>query len=299
MVQLRDIEIEKAWLSSSDQGNPLLADPRRYWSQSDEDGILERILDRLGQSLPAQGSFIEFGVGDGTENNTLALLARGWSGTWVGGEELIFPLPPASRLKFVHAWLSLRNIADVVQSIQPPGLGEVSVVSVDLDGNDFYFVELLLSLGLQPAVWVVEYNAIFPPGVEWVMPYREDHVWQGDDYYGASLTSYVRLFEHHGYFLVGCSIAGTNAFFVRSSEEVHFRDIPRSLIHLYRPARHHLVSSRSRKPSTSLLTSLASPYPARSVYERTAGAPRQHDVSGQRRRDAVEVDSATLQGDAR
>jgi hypothetical protein len=33
---------------------------------------------------------LEFGVGDGTENNTLVLLSIGWRGAWVGGENLAF-----------------------------------------------------------------------------------------------------------------------------------------------------------------------------------------------------------------
>jgi hypothetical protein len=34
----------------------------------------------------------EFGVSDGMENSTLVLAALGWSGFWVGGEQLKFPM---------------------------------------------------------------------------------------------------------------------------------------------------------------------------------------------------------------
>ena len=42
----------------------------------DEDGITIEIFKRL-KNLNS-GSFLELGVGDGTENNTLILLSLGW-----------------------------------------------------------------------------------------------------------------------------------------------------------------------------------------------------------------------------
>ncbi len=70
----------------------LLAQPRygepgrleRYghkvWSQNDEDGLLQEIFRRIGT---ASRSFVEFGVSDGRECNTLKLLVQGWRGLWM------------------------------------------------------------------------------------------------------------------------------------------------------------------------------------------------------------------------
>src|SRR5438093_8718133 len=62
-------------------------DPRRllvhgaqYWSQNFEDGMIAEIFRRIG---PGSRTFVEIGVGDGTENNTAALLAAGWRGWWI------------------------------------------------------------------------------------------------------------------------------------------------------------------------------------------------------------------------
>ena len=46
------------------------------------------------------GSFLELGVGDGTENNTLILLSLGWNGFWVGGSDLAFDTSNSKKLKF-------------------------------------------------------------------------------------------------------------------------------------------------------------------------------------------------------
>jgi len=60
---------------------------------------------------------LEFGVGDGTENNTLILLSIGWRGAWVGGENLAFdPDVNPKRLFYKKEWVSHDNINELVRS---------------------------------------------------------------------------------------------------------------------------------------------------------------------------------------
>src|SRR5438477_11062884 len=51
----------------------------RVFSQNDEDGIVAEIFSRIGVTTE---TFVEIGVDDGTECNTLNLLALGWRGIW-------------------------------------------------------------------------------------------------------------------------------------------------------------------------------------------------------------------------
>jgi hypothetical protein len=67
--------------------NPLLRFGEKYYSQNDEDGILLEIVRRIG--LGSNATFLEYGVGNGFENNTLIWLMSGWRGGWVGGEVFI------------------------------------------------------------------------------------------------------------------------------------------------------------------------------------------------------------------
>lgn len=62
--------------------NPLNKFGKKCFSQTDEDGITIEILRRL--ELINNGVYAEYGVGNGTENNTLILAALGWKGFWVG-----------------------------------------------------------------------------------------------------------------------------------------------------------------------------------------------------------------------
>jgi hypothetical protein len=86
--------------------NPVLACGRRYFSQNDEDGILLEILRRIAAQSPA--TFLELGVGDGTECNTIILLALGWRGAWLGGQALAFE--PGPRLAFSHNSITKENV---------------------------------------------------------------------------------------------------------------------------------------------------------------------------------------------
>src|ERR1700758_747686 len=56
----------------------------KVYSQCDEDGIIQEIFNRIGLT---SSTFVEFGVGNGLENNTLKLLLEGWSGLWIEGNE--------------------------------------------------------------------------------------------------------------------------------------------------------------------------------------------------------------------
>jgi len=198
------------------------------FSQNDEDGLTIEILKRLGIS---KGTFCEFGVGDGTENNTLILLALGWSGVWIGGQDIVLNTSNSSKLKFIKNWITKENILDLYSSHSAQ---VVDVVSMDLDGNDLHFAKELLKNGVSPKLFIVEYNARFPPQVQFSIPYDAEHIWIADDYFGASLASFVQLFDRFGYRLICCNAAtGSNAFFVKEEFVEKFPEVPKDIEKLY------------------------------------------------------------------
>jgi len=256
LTAIRQEQVVDAWeLRPSRSRNPLTIQARRYWSQADEDGILEEILLRTG---PTDGGvFIEFGVGNGAECNTLALLARGWKGAWIGGEDLSFTPRPGGRLHFQKAWVTRANLEALTQSARRT-LGDsiIDVVSLDFDGNDYHFTSLLLQNGLRPRVWISEYNARLPVGVNWVMEYNDTHRWAGDDYFGASISAFAELFQGYGYFPVACSAQGANIFFVQNDFLENFLDVPKTLEVIYQPPLYALSPSSTHSPSPRTLSSL-------------------------------------------
>jgi hypothetical protein len=231
-------------------GNPLIRDSQFFgFSQMDEDSILVQIFQRInGDLFPSFGTFVELGVGDGLENNTLSLFLSGWRGYWFGGEDLrieqnkIFK----SRVKFDKLWISLASIDNQVLSEISKENG-LDLLSLDLDGNDYHFATRILESGIRPKVWVQEYNAHFGPWAHWIMPYDDLHEWDLSNYFGASITAFNALFRNFGYTLIACNITGVNAFFVQNKYLDYFKDVPTKVDQLYMPYRPWFPKSTNSK----------------------------------------------------
>jgi len=211
-----------AW--SDEVAKPRHADPRRLtrhgykvYSQNDEDGIIAEIFSRIGMT---NRIFVEFGVETGVECNTVKLLVEGWRGLWIEADPAsaasirdIFSSFIASRqLTLVESRVTAENIDALIAS---GGIvGEIDLLSIDIDYNDYWVWRAIKQIN--PRLVAIEYNATFRPPMSIVVPYRPDGRWDGaTNYYGASLEALVRLGRQKGYRVVGCSLAGVNAFFVR------------------------------------------------------------------------------------
>ncbi|MDR1741878.1 MAG: FkbM family methyltransferase [Synergistaceae bacterium] len=188
----------------------------KVYCQNDEDGIIHEIFNRIGTTNKV---FIEFGVQNGLESNTHFLLHMGWHGLWIEGSEEFYrgirekfaaPLK-SGQLKAVNKFITRDNINSIFT--ENGFSGEIDLLSVDIDGNDYHVFEAITAVS--PRAVVIEYNAKFPPFCAWVMPYDAAHVWDLSDKQGASLKALELLGRKKGYRLVGTSMSGVNAFFVR------------------------------------------------------------------------------------
>lgn len=239
--QLKDLILfDHSQSVKANHPNPLNRAGKKCFSATDEDGITLEILRRIGRL--DDGVFAEFGVGDGTENNTLILAALGWKGFWVGGQDLAVAAQPGPRFTYEKAWITAENILDLSRScLQRIDATQVDVISLDLDGNDIYLVEKLLAGGIRPKLFIVEYNGKFPPPVKFQIAYDPDHVWESDDYFGASLSSFAALFARFDYRLVCCnSHSGSDAFFIDTALSEHFADVPTDIDQIYVEPRYFL-----------------------------------------------------------
>jgi uncharacterized protein YjbI with pentapeptide repeats len=228
---------------------PALADPRRLercggktFSQNDEDGIIAEIFRRIGAP---HRTFVEFGCGDGLENNTSCLLAQGWRGLWMdGGDQNAAGIVKAYGHLIAHDLLQFRQVYidrdNIDGLVAAAGLGaEIDLLSIDLDGNDYYVWDAIVAVSAR--VVVVEYNGKFIPPNDWCMAYDPNHNWNGTDLMGCSLAALARLGEAKGYQLVGCNITGANAFFVRADLAGDKFAQPATASHLFQPARYDLT----------------------------------------------------------
>jgi hypothetical protein len=192
----------------------LVAFERKISSQNGEDGILTAIFDAVGTS---NRYVVEFGVEDGIECNSAHLLRDcGWRGFLIEGDDHQFQrlrerYRNNTRVQLAHTFVTVENIASIFAAHHVPN--EPDLVSIDVDGNDYWIWKALESY--RPRVVVIEYNASHPPPELWVMAYNSEHRWKGDSYFGASLASLARLGNAKGYALLTTETRGVNAFFLR------------------------------------------------------------------------------------
>jgi len=225
------------------------ADPARLvghgakcFSQADEDGIVTEIFRRIG---PRHRTFVEFGAGNGLENNTAHLLLQGWRGAWIDGDPANVEIIrgkyrhylEAGRLVAGATFLLPDNVDAAVASLGVTG--PIDLLSVDVDGNDLALIESLACV--RPRVVVAEYNARFGASVHWRMPFDAAHRWDGTDHFGASLAELAAVMDRRGYALVGCNLVGTNAFFVAQDEDLAAFRAPFTAEEHLEPARYYLL----------------------------------------------------------
>ena len=115
--------------------------------------------------------------------------------------------------------------------------GEIDFLSIDIDSNDYWVWQAIDVIN--PRVVAIEYNATLRPPMSVVVPYRADAEWDGSNYYGASLEALVKLGARKNYRIVGCSIAGVNAFFVRADLAGDRFIEPATAEEHYEPPRHY------------------------------------------------------------
>jgi hypothetical protein len=229
--QLREIDVDREWQGAAilRAAHPSLAAPTsglaalraaelRVHSQNGEDGILAYLLDRIG---PTTREVVEFGIGDGTECCAANLvLTFGWSAHLLeadaddaGAAAAFYAERAGERVPVDHAAVE----PDTVDSLLSQHVAPVfDVLSLDIDGNDYWVLEALESV--RPRVIVVEYNATFGPERSVTIPYTRGfdryRAHASGFYHGASLTARARLGERKGYVLAGCDSRGANAFLV-------------------------------------------------------------------------------------
>jgi hypothetical protein len=228
--------------------NPKYRDSKRLnkyeyqvFSQYGEDGIIEEIFNRIGTT---NKYFIEFGVENGLECNSTNLLYKDWQGLWIEGNPKMYSeinerfkdLISKDKLVVKNEFITAGNIESIFKAAGAPA--EPDMLSIDIDYNDYYVWKAITNF--KPRVVIIEYNSTFRPDTHFVVPYRADRTWDGSSFFGASLLALQQLADTMDYYLVGCSFAGTNAFFVRKDLAGDLFEPPFTAVNHYEPTRFFL-----------------------------------------------------------
>ena len=191
----------------------------QVFSQWGEDGIIEWLIDKLG-CMPE--TFIEFGVENYCEANTRFLMFnRNWRGLVIDGSQDNIDTIRASETFWRHdlvakgAFITAENINE--QIVASGFEGEVGLLSIDLDGNDYWIWKAITVIS--PVIVIIEYNAVFGDLLPLTIPYDGSFNWSKAHrsrlYFGASIRALRDLAAEKGYTFVGTNSSGCNAFFIR------------------------------------------------------------------------------------
>ena len=254
VVNLKDIIIDD-YLQKYLYSNSKYADSKRLnkyefqvYSQNGEAGIIAEIFNRIGTT---NKFFVEFGVGNGLENNTLLLLLQGWKGYWLEGNEdqVIFiqqkfdTLIKEKHLVVKHTFITKEKIEEIFDCCNIPS--DFDFLSIDIDGNDYYVWEAIKRFF--PRVVAIEYNAMFRPPHTYVVAYDAKKNYKITSYFGASLKALEILGKKKGYKLVGTNFTGCNAFFVRDDIVGDKFFEPFTAESHYQPPRYRLYKKEGHK----------------------------------------------------
>ncbi len=189
------------------------------FSQNGEDGILDILRKRLNSR---NRYFIEIGAADGIENNSAWLVvAEKYNGIMIEGNSELVERARRSviGLSIGAECHQMFVTIDTVQNIKKLSLyANPDIISLDIDGNDYYIAEEIFKVGFRPKIFVVEYNSVYGPDQSITIEYKPDFVFTSAHdthlYYGVSISGWRNFFEKHNYHFVTVDQNGVNAFFV-------------------------------------------------------------------------------------
>lgn len=190
------------------------------YSQWGEDGIIDWLISKLPE-IPK--TFVEFGVENYRESNTRLLLQlRNWRGLIMDSSRTCIENIRSQEiywrysLNAIQAFIEKENINKLLNE---GGMnGEIGLLSIDIDGNDYWVWEQIEVVN--PAIVVIEYNAVFGDIHALTIPYSNDFyrtkAHHSNLYFGASLPALTMLADRKGYTFIGTTTSGVNAFFIRN-----------------------------------------------------------------------------------
>lgn len=194
----------------------------RVHSEFEEDGILLYIFSLIDTT---NKRVVEICAGNGAQCMAANLIVNhGWEGLLFDGDERniaestkffashrsTFALPPIIK----HAWITRENINELIGSADFKG--EIDLLSLDIDGNDYYIMEAIDVV--KPRVIICEVQNVIPSDLALTIPYREDFYYkdgkQHEEFRSVSLLAMTKLLNKKGYRLVGGHQYGFNVFFI-------------------------------------------------------------------------------------
>jgi len=191
----------------------------RVFSQHREDGVIDYLLNLIDDDI---GKFVEFGFAPDQCNCLNLAMNRGYSGLFIDGAKAkcddaveVYQQLGLENVQIKNSFINKDNLNVLISE---SGItGDIDVLSLDVDGNDYWFWQVIDCIN--PRIVVIEYNATFGPERPVSVPYDESFirydVHESGFYHGCSLAAIEYLGKRKGYRLLGVDETGVNAYLVQ------------------------------------------------------------------------------------
>ena len=197
---------------------------RGRFSHANEQSILAKyIAELLPQDRPR--TVVDIGAGNGVRwSNSYALLLAGWKALGIEADLQKYALLEKVYSKFANAYASNSPAApnNICQLLRDFGIeGNFGVLCLDIDGNDYWVLDAILS-NYRPGLVVTEINENIPPPLRFVVKFDPDFQLRYH-FYGYSIAALEDLCYSHDYGIL--ELEYNNAFLApRELGAAQFRD---------------------------------------------------------------------------
>ena len=173
---------------------------RGRFSHADEQRILARLIEKLlPQDWPR--TVVDIGAGNGVRwSNSYALLLSGWKALGIEADPRKYALLKKAYGNFPHAHASnaLADPQNIGILLREFGVERnFGVLCLDIDGNDYWVLDAILS-EFRPGLVVTEINENIPPPFRFAVKFDPDFQLRYH-FYGYSIAALEDLCRKHNY----------------------------------------------------------------------------------------------------
>ena len=172
----------------------------KIYSQNGEDGITMKLVELIYGNDNINKYYVEFGVEDGNECNTRILREQyKWNGLLMDGSH------ENNDINLKKEFIYKDNVIELFKKYNVPT--HINLLCVDTDYNDFYLLNEIFKKYTCDII-ICEYNASLLPTEDKIIIYEKNSMWNGTNYFGASLLSLKQLGEKSmtGFMLLGLTL---------------------------------------------------------------------------------------------
>ena len=178
----------------------------------EEDAIIATYLEQLD----IQGKFcVDIGASDGISmSNAYLLFQNGYEGLAVecnseNFSKLASAYKSFQQVNLAKCKVTPSNVVDLLNANSVPK--QFAFLNIDIDGYDYFVLDAVLT-SFRPSLVCAEINEKIPPPIRFTVLYDPNHMWQGDHFYGCSISQLQLLCIKHDYALT--CLHYNNAFLI-------------------------------------------------------------------------------------